>query len=189
MNKKKVFILSGPAWAGKNTLWDLLKPLCHDFVEESISMTTRAPRVWEVDGEHYHFISEERFREMIQQDAFLEYARVHEKYFYGSPKSELERIFGLGKNVIYIIEVQWAAIIRPILEKEGFTVISIFLLPPSIEEMQRRIRGRGSESEELFQIRLESAMKEFKEQDKYDIRVVNDDLEKTKEELLAILHM
>lgn len=105
MNTKKVYILSGPAGAGKNTLWDTARLSCEDRIEESVSMTTRDPRVGEVDGNHYHFISRERFLELIDQDAFLEYAHVHTNY-YGSPKSELMRITDLGKSPIYIIDVQ-----------------------------------------------------------------------------------
>ena len=105
MNTKKVYILSGPAGAGKNTLWDTARPSCDDRIEESVSMTTRDSRTGEVDGVHYHFISRERFLELIDQDAFLEYAHVHTNY-YGSPKSELTRITELGKSPIYIIDVQ-----------------------------------------------------------------------------------
>lgn len=187
MNNKKVFILSGPAGAWKNTLWDLVSKTCFNFVEESISMTTRLPRVWEVDGEHYHFISEEKFKELITEEAFLEYAHVH-KYYYGSPKSELARITSQWKHPIYIIDVQGASIIKPVLAEEGYDVTTIFLLPPSIEEMKRRIQWRWTETEETFQIRLNSAIREYGEQDNYDIKIINDDIEKAKDELIAILN-
>ena len=187
-NKKKVFILSGPAGAGKNTLWDLLKPLCKDFIEESISMTTRSPRIWEIDWKHYHFITEVLFQDMIEQWHFLEYARVH-SWYYGSPKSELERITNSWKSPIYIIDVQWTFLLKPLLEKEGYRVITIFLTPPSIEIMKERIRSRGSETEADFQIRLESAIKEFAQKYLYDTVVINDNLEKTKNELFSLLKM
>ena len=188
MNKKKVFILSGPAWVGKNTLWDRIRPLCHEYIEESISVTSRAPRSGETHGIEYYFISREAFEEKIHAHEFLEYAIVHTNY-YGSPKSELERITTSGKTPIYIIEPQWMTHLKPLLEEEWYEVITIFLLPPSLDELKKRLRGRWTETEEQFEIRLATAMTELEQQDFYDIRIVNDDIEKTQEELLAILHM
>lgn len=189
MKKNKVFILSGPAGVGKNTLWNAVRPLCDDFIEESISTTTRTPiRKGEVDGVDYHFVTKEQFEEKIRNNDFLEYAVVH-TFYYGSTKSELERINQLGKSPIYIIEPQGMTHLRPLLEKEWYEVTTIFLLPPSIDEMKRRLHMRWSESEEQFQIRLATAMTELEQQDFYDIRLVNDDLEKTKKELLALLKM
>ncbi len=133
-------------------------------------------------------MTKEEFEKKIHAGEFLEYAVVH-TFYYGSTKSELERIIRLEKTPIYIIEPQGMIHLKPLLENEGYTVVTIFLLPPSIEEMKRRLRDRGTETEEQFQIRLATAMTEFEQQDFYDIRIVNDDLEKTKEELLAILHM
>ncbi len=184
---KKVFILSWPAWVGKNTLWNLIRPLCEDFIEESISTTTRKPiRDWEINGVDYYFIGKSEFEEKIHGKEFLEYAIVH-TFYYGSTKSELERINTLWKSPIYIIEPQGMTHLKPLLEDEGYEVTTIFLLPPSLEEMKRRLHNRGSENEEQFQIRLATAMTEFEQQEFYDIRIVNDDLEKTKNELLAIL--
>jgi guanylate kinase len=188
MKKKKVFILSGPAWVGKNTLWDWIRKDCENFLEESISSTSRAPRAWEVDGREYHFLSKEEFEKQIHEQAFLEYAIVHTNY-YGSPKSELERINKNGKTPIYIIEPQWMTHIKPLLEDMWYEVVTIFLLPPSLEELKKRIKNRWTETEEQFQIRLATAMTEFEQQDFYDIRIVNDNLEKTKWELIAILKM
>jgi guanylate kinase len=187
--KKKVFILSWPAWVGKNTLWNIVRPLCKDFIEESISTTTRTPiREGEKNGVDYYFVSKEEFEKKIHAGEFLEYAIVH-TFYYGSTKSELERINGAGKSPIYIIEPQWMTHLKPLLEDGGYDVTTIFLLPPSIEEMKRRLHNRGTESEDQFQIRLATAMTEFEQQNFYDIRIVNDDLEKTKNELLAILRM
>jgi guanylate kinase len=186
MKKKKVFILSGPAWVWKNTVWNALEPLCSGFIEESISTTTRTPiRAGEVDGVNYHFVTKEVFEKKIHAQEFLEYAVVH-TFYYGSTKSELDRITKNGKTPIYIIEPQGMTHIKPILEDMGYEVITIFLLPPSLEEMKRRLHQRGTESEEQYQIRLATAMTELEQQDFYDIRIVND---RTIEELLAILKM
>jgi guanylate kinase len=188
MKKKKVFILSWPAWVGKNTLWDWIRKDCENFLEESTSATSRSPRAGEVNGREYHFLSRGEFEKQIHEHAFLEYAIVHTNY-YGSPKSELERITKKGKTPIYIIEPQWMTHIKPILEEMGYEVVTIFLLPPSLDELKRRIKNRWTETEEQFQIRLATAMTEFEQQDFYDIRIVNDDIEKTKKELIAILKM
>ena len=188
MSEKKVFILSGPAWAGKNTVWDHIAQTCNDTIEESISVTTRPIRVGEIDGKHYHFISEEEFKKKIEVGDLIEYAVTH-TFYYWSTYSELDRINQSGKSPIYIIDVKWMKNLKSLLENKWYTVVTIFLLPPSIEEMKRRLRNRGTESEEQFQIRLATAMTEFEQQDFYDIRIVNDDLEKTTQELLAILRM
>lgn len=185
---KKIFILSGPAWAGKNTVWDRISQSCNDIVEESISVTTRPIRAGEVDGKHYHFISEEEFKRKIEAQDLIEYAVTH-TYYYWSTYSELDRISKSGKSPIYIIDVKWMKNLKSLLEKKWYTVVTIFLLPPSIEEMKHRLRNRGTESEEQFQIRLATAMTEFEQQDFYDIRIVNDDLDKTVQELNAILYM
>lgn len=188
MKKNKVFILSWPAWVWKNTLWEWIRNECKDFLEESISATSRSPRSGEENGREYHFLSKEEFEKRIHEHEFLEYAIVHTNY-YGSPKSELERITKNGKTPIYIIEPQWMTHIKPIFEEMGYEVVTIFLLPPSLDELKRRIKNRGTETEEQFQIRLATAMTEFEQQDFYDIRIVNDDLEKTKKELIAVLKM
>lgn len=180
--------MSWPAGVGKNTLWNAIRQECEDFLEESVSATSRSPRAWEIDGREYHFLSKEAFENMIHDHAFLEYAIVHTNY-YGSPKSELLRIEKNGKTPIYIIEPQWMTHIKPILEEMGYEVVTIFLLPPSLEELKKRIKNRWTETEEQFQIRLATAMTEFEQQEFYDIRIVNDDLEKTKNELIAILKM
>jgi guanylate kinase len=184
--KNTVFILSGPAWAGKNTIWDLTLPECRDHIEESISTTSRPIRAGEQDWREYHFVTRDTFEEKIWNWDFLEYATVHTN-LYGSTQSELDRIISSGRHPIYIIEPQGMIQIKPVLESRGYRVVTVFLLPPSIEEMQRRLKHRGTETEESFQIRLNTAIWEFTQQDLYDFKIVNDDLEKAKEELLAIL--
>lgn len=188
MKKNKVFILSGPAGVGKNTLWDTVRPICEEYIQESISMTSRLPRPGETNGVDYYFVTQKEFEEKIHNHEFLEYAIVHTNY-YGSLKSELERITKIWKTPIYIIEPQGMTHLKPLMEEEWYKVITIFLLPPSIDELKRRLHGRGTETTEQFEIRLATAMTELEQQDFYDIRLVNDDFEKAKEELIAILNM
>lgn len=185
MNKKTVFILSGPAWVGKTTLWhEIEKDTTH--VEKVITTTSRAKREGEIDGEHYYFISRHEFEETIGKNGLIEYALVHTNY-YGSTEIELSRIIDTGNSPLYIIEPQGMVHLKPLLESRGYTVITIFLLPPSLEELKKRLHQRGTETEEQFQIRLATAMHELEQQDFYDIRIVNDELEKTKRELRTIL--
>jgi guanylate kinase len=184
---KKVFILSWPAGVWKTTLWHNIEWSCPS-IQKIITTTSRSIRENEVDGKDYHFINRDIFEEKIKKWEFIEYAVVHTNY-YGSTFEELDRIIEQGRSPIYIIEPQWMVHLKPILEKEGYTVITIFLLPPSLDELKRRLHNRWTETEEQFQIRLATAMTELEQQDFYDIRLVNNDLKKTKDELIAILHM
>ncbi|MBP6981598.1 guanylate kinase [Candidatus Gracilibacteria bacterium] len=183
---KTVFILSGPAGVGKNTVWNLVKEECTLSIEESTSMTSRNMRPGENNGVEYHFVTREVFEKKIHEGAFLEYALVHTNY-YGSPKSELTRITKEGKSPIYIIEPQGMIHLKPLLEDEGYKVITIFLLPPSLEELKKRLKGRGTETQEEFEIRLATAITELEQQELYDIKIINTNLSDTKEELLKIL--
>ncbi len=187
MNTKKIFIFSGPAWVGKTTLWHLVEwHLPH--VKKVITTTSRTRRDGEIDGEHYHFISREAFEAKIVSWDLIEYAIVHTNY-YGSTHTELERIVNHWDNPIYIIEPQGMIHLKPLLEKEWYTVVTIFLLPPSLDELKRRLHNRGTETPEQFEIRLATALAELEQQEFYDIRLVNHDLEITKEEFIAILNM
>ena len=168
MSKNTVFILSWPAWAGKNTIWETIRHECESLIEESVSTTTRSPREWETDWVEYNFISKELFQKKIHENAFLEYAVVHTNY-YGSEKSELERITKLWKKPLYIIEPQGMIHLKPIMEDAGYSVITIFLLPPSLGELKRRLRNRWTETEEEFEIRLATAMTELEQQDRKSV--------------------
>ena len=184
---KKVFILSGPAWAGKNTVWDRVLPLASN-IQRVITTTSRPIRKGEKNEVDYHFVSQSDFEKKIHAHEMIEYAITH-TYYYWSTYRELDRISKSGKSPIYIIDVKWMKNLKSLLEKKWYMVVTIFLLPPSIEEMKRRLRNRGTESEEQFEIRLATAMTEFEQQNSYDIRIVNDDLDQTVQELNAILHM
>ena len=186
MENNTIFILSGPAWAGKTTIWHAIE---HDaqHVEKVITTTTRSIREWEIDGEHYHFISKEEFEKKIHHGDLIEYAIVHTNY-YGSTSTELERILQQNKSPIYIIEPQGMIHLKPLLEDRGYTVVTIFLLPPSIDELKKRLHARGTETPEQFEIRLATALTELEQQDFYDIKIVNNELEQAKKELLDTLN-
>lgn len=183
-DKKNIFILSWPAWVGKTTIWHEVESRCPK-INKIVTTTSRSMRDNEVNWIHYHFISKSEFEDKIHSWDLIEYAIVHTNY-YGSTFSELERIISNNCSPIYIIEPQWMIHLKPILEEKGYNVVTIFLLPPSLEELKRRLHNRGTETDEQFQIRLATAITELEQQDFYDIRLVNNDLEKTKEELLAI---
>ncbi len=186
MQKNTVFILSGPAGAGKTTIWHAIeKEATH--IEKVVTTTSRTIREGEKDGTHYHFLTKGEFEAQIHTGNLIEYAIVHTNY-YGSTYSELERIINNSKSPIYIIEPQWMVHLKPLLEDKWYTVVTIFLLPPSLDELKKRLHGRGTETPEQFEIRLATALTELEQQDFYDIRIVNDDLKKAKKELLEILN-
>ena len=186
MNKNTIFILSGPAWAGKTTLWHYVENATPN-VEKIITTTSRTLRDGETDGVHYHFVSKEDFEWKIHKWELIEYAIVHTNY-YGSTHSELERITAKNKNPLYIIEPQWMVHLKPLLEDAWYRVVTIFLLPPSLDELKKRLHGRWTETIEQFEIRLATAMTELEQQDFYDIKIINDNLDKAKEELIDIFH-
>ncbi len=181
MAKGKTFIISGPSGVGKSTV---LKSLFEgrDDLYFSVSATTREPRQGEEDGVHYHFISVERFQEMIESDAFLEYAE-YVGNFYGTPKKFVDKAMESGKDVILDIEVQGAI---QVCNKRPDTV-RIFIAPPSWDELERRLKSRGTDSEEKIQKRLVRAKAELQTADVYDYFVINDSVEQAVREINAIM--
>ena len=181
MTKGKTFIVSGPSGVGKSTI---LKSLFEgrDDLYFSISATTREPRSGEQDGVQYHFISVERFQELIEADAFLEYAE-YVGNFYGTPKKFVDKAMDAGKDVILDIEVQGAL---QVCAKRPET-IRIFIAPPSWEELENRLKSRGTDSEEKIQKRLMRAKAELRTADAYDYFVINDSVERAVREINAIL--
>ena len=181
MSKGKLLVLSGPSGVGKGTvLGELMKrrgDMCF-----SVSATTRAPREGEVDGVNYFFVTKERFEEMIQNNELLEYAQFVSNS-YGTPRAYVEQQLEKGMNVILDIEVQGARNIVGMIPD----AVSVYMIPPSYEELEKRLRGRGTETEEQIQGRLQTAIEEARAADFYRYIIVNDNLEAAVNELDAII--
>lgn len=182
MEKGHLIILSGPSGVGKGTVKDILLEDASLNLHYSVSCTTRQPRQGEVDGIHYYFVTKEKFNDMIAHDAFLEYATFVENS-YGTPKDKVEEQLNQGQNVLLEIEMQGAL---QVIEKCP-EALSIFLLPPSMEELEKRIRHRGTEQEEVIQKRLAQAKKEISMKDKYRYHVVNETVEDAVKKIKEII--
>lgn len=180
--KGKVVVIIAPSGAGKSTLISRLK---EDFpeIKESISYTTRGIRPGEKDGKNYFFVDNDQFEAMIAQNEFIEWAKVHTNY-YGSSKSFVEEMLNSGHVVLFDIDVQGADSIKNVFPNES---VHIFIEPPSLEELERRLRGRKTETETAIQERLKNARAELNRKDDFDHLVLNDDLEKSYEELKKIV--
>ncbi len=174
-------VLSGPSGVGKGTVCDALRASSPEIVY-SISATTRPKRGHEVDGENYFYLSEEEFIRRIAGDLFLEHAVVHGNR-YGTPKDYVLRNINEGKIVLLEIDVQGALQVK----KNYPNGVFVFLLPPSMEELRRRITDRGTESEEQIAIRMKNAKEEIKFLDEYDYAVINDDLKSAVQSVHSII--
>ncbi|MCQ2167639.1 MAG: guanylate kinase [Bacteroidales bacterium] len=172
--KGKVIIFSAPSGSGKSTVVNHLLGLHPEF-EFSISATSRAPRGAERDGVEYYFISAEKFRELIAGDSFVEYEEVYEDRFYGTLKSEVERIWSKGHVILFDVDVKGGANLKRYF---GDTALSILIIPPSIEELERRLVKRGTDSPEAIAERVGKAQQELDfARGRFDCELVNDDLE------------
>lgn len=182
MSSGKLFILSAPSGAGKTTL---LKRVMADLqgLAFSVSHTTRPPRAGEVDGVDYHFVSREQFEGMRDQGVFLEWAEVHGN-LYGTSRPAVLAQLETGLDVILDIDVQGAAILR---NSAAIPAASLFISPPSLQELERRLRGRGSDSEETILLRLKNARTEMQAAVDYEYLIVNDSLEQAIDTLRAIV--
>lgn len=181
MRRGNLFVISGPSGAGKGTLVSqVLKRL--DDVWVSVSATTRAPRPGELEGESYFFLSEEQFDKLIEEDGFIEWARVHSNR-YGTPRSRVMDHIAQGHQVILEIDVQGAFQVQ----KKMPACHLIFIEPPSQEVLLQRLRDRGTESEDVIAARMKVAELELREKNRYDYTVVNDDLDRATDELVAII--
>lgn len=182
VKKGLLIILSGPSGVGKGTVrQELFKDESLNLAY-SISMTTRKPRPTETEGVDYFFVSEKEFEEKIHNDELLEYARFVGNY-YGTPQFYVDKLLAEGKNVVLEIEVQGAL---QVMAKRP-DALTIFLVPPSFEELERRIRGRRTEKEEVVKERLDKARKEIATKDEYKYVVKNDDVIKAKEKIAKII--
>ena len=177
MQKGLLIIFSGPSGVGKGTIIKGIMKNPDLKLTYSISMTTRAPRAGEVDGVNYFFVSKEEFMKQLEAGAFLEHACFVDNY-YATPKDYVEKQRALGRNVLLEIETVGAKKVMEVM-KDDPRCISIFMVPPSIEELERRIRGRNSESDEVIKKRIAKARQELQETDKYDYVVCNQNIKNT----------
>lgn len=177
--KGKLIIFSAPSGSGKTTLVRhlLAQNIPFGF---SVSATSRLPRVAEQDGVDYYFLSEVEFREKIAQNAFLEYEEVYSGTFYGTLRSEVERLWDAGKHVLFDMDVVGGLNIKKQFPKE---CLALFVQPPSIEELEKRLRGRETDSEKIIQQRLAKATEELAYAPQFDRVIVNDDLETAQQEV------
>lgn len=172
MTKGKLIVISGPSGVGKGTIKQQIIDDPSLNLAFSVSYTTRAPRVGEMDGVHYFFVSQETFDTMVKEDAFLEYAG-YVGHNYGTSRQQVETLLIEGKNVLLEIETKGAL---QVIEKCP-EALSIFILPPSLDALYDRLSGRGTESDEVIQERVIKAKAELSLKDHYKYQVVNDDLE------------
>jgi len=179
-----MFVLSSPSGAGKTTMSKMLLMQDRD-IAVSISATTRPPRDGEVDGRDYHFVSQERFEELVGQGAFLEYATVHGN-LYGTLKSTVEEIFTGGQDVLFDIDYQGTQQIKA--QEEG-RLVSIFILPPSMVELEQRLRSRGLDSDDVVAKRMAKARDEISHWPEYDYILINDDKDQCFEKIAKILQV
>ena len=176
-----ILVLSGPSGAGKSSL--ISKIIDHiGPTYFSISTTTRAMRPGEVDGIHYHFVSEETFKKEIEEEMFLEYAIVHGNY-YGTSLGPVKKALKDGKLVIFDIDVQGHDAVQ---HRLGDITTSVFITTPSMEELKRRLYGRSTDSDEVIAKRIDMAKREVQRISEYDFLVINDDLDRAAETLMLI---
>ena len=181
MERGRLVVISGPSGVGKDTVLRALFEL-ESRLRYSVSYTTRAPRPGEVDGVSYSFVDEPTFMRMVERGEFLEWARVHGN-LYGTSLQRVRDCLDRGEDVVLKIDVQGAAQLRGLVPEAVF----IFLLPPSEEELQERLRSRDTEDDHALATRAADAVRELAEAERYDHRVVNDEVERAAREILAIV--
>lgn len=175
-----ILILCAPSGSGKSTMVRHLLTTYPNRFELSISCTTRAPRGQEINGREYYFISREEFEQKIKEEAFIEHEQVYEGLYYGTLRSEISRIQAAGHTPIFDIDVKGGINLKRIFGKEA---LAIFIMPPSIEELSRRLHGRGDTEEAMIQKRLAKASIEMEDACHFDVQIINDDLQHAQDEL------
>ena len=181
--KTKLIILSAPSGAGKTTL-------VHHLMKEvpnlafSISATSRKPRKGEVNGKDYYFISAEEFKKKIREGAFVEWEEVYENQFYGTLIAEVERLRKEGKHVVFDVDVKGGLSIKRLY---GNDALAVFIKPPSMQVLEQRLRKRSTEDEESLKKRLARAEEELSFESRFDVTLINDDLEKAKIEIVEVV--
>lgn len=180
-NNAKLIIFTGPSGVGKGTiLTDFFKKADNNIVY-SVSNTTRKPRDGEINGMHYFFVTKEEFEQLIKEDAFLEYA-IYSGNYYGTNKKFVDEKINSGKSVLLEIELQGALEVM----KKRPDAVTVFIKPPTFEELEKRLRGRHSEDEETIKKRLEAAKEELRNSDKFHYTIENKVVEKAVDELIDI---
>ena len=175
----KLLIFSAPSGSGKSTIINWLMQEHPELnMHFSISCTSRAPRGQEQNGVEYFFLTPDEFREKIQNDEFVEYEEVYTDRYYGTLKSQVEKQLAAGENVVFDVDVHGAMNIKKVY---GDRALSLFIQPPSIEELRRRLNGRGTDAPEVIEQRIARAEYELTYADKFDTIVINDDLENAKQ--------
>jgi len=182
--KGKLVIISAPSGAGKSTI---IRHLLNSGInlEFSVSATTRAPRGSEKHGKEYYFFSIEEFRKGIDDDCFIEWEEVYKDQLYGTMKSEIKRIWDNGNNVLFDVDVKGGINLKDIFKKEA---ISIFIMPPSVKELELRLLRRGTDDRKKIRMRVAKAEQEMKLADRFDNIVINDNLEQAKNEVFNIVY-
>ena len=183
MENGKLFVFSAPSGSGKTTL-------VHHLLQQklplgfSISATSRPPRGQEVHGKDYYFLTEEEFRKKIDEDAFVEYEEVYQGAFYGTLRSEIDRLWEEGKHVLFDIDVVGGLNVKA---QYPQNTLSIFVQPPSLDELESRLRKRGTETEDKIKQRLDKSAKELVYAQDFDVILVNDELNKAKQEVVRVV--
>lgn len=176
-----LFVVSAPSGAGKTSLVKALLE-CDEDLSLSVSYTTRAPRPGEKDGEHYHFVDKARFEAMVAEDAFIEYARVFDNA-YGTAESALREVLDAGRDLLLEIDWQGAQQVRTRFPE----AVTVFIVPPSVQELERRLRGRGQDSDAVIAARMASARDELSHYGEYDYLIVNQVFETALAELQSVV--
>lgn len=177
-----MFILSSPSGAGKTTLSRMLLAADNE-IKLSVSATTRPPRPGEIDGVHYSFVTPDRFQQMIDEDDFYEWAEVF-GYRYGTPKGAIRTALKEGQD--FLFDIDWQGT-QQLYQKDQQDVVRVFILPPSIDELHRRLQGRATDSAEVIAARMERARAEISHWDGYDYVIINDDVDECFAKVCAIL--